>query len=140
MKKLLVSILILINLTACSVPQVIKDADATATKSEIRYIKNMDILFSRTIEAYKLEAVAHITFRSEVARHKGHSEEEVKLFYTKNIKELKKIITKALSKYVEVRKDLQDSVELRLKISEYLESKADVKGIIKVIMKETGNE
>ena len=49
-------------------------------------------------------------------------------------------LVKTVAKYNEVRKDLKDSVELRLKISEYLENKTNVKDIMKVIMKELGNE
>ena len=129
------------SLPACkSVPQSVKDADKKSLELDVATVSNTETILQRTLKAYSEEAFAHIEFRAKIALMQGKSEEDVAKFIKESREKVLAIVNNVVSKYAEVKKDWKASVELRVKISEFLENKQGTKDIIDRIIKELDHE
>ena len=143
MKKLVISILLVacLSLPACkSVPDSVKEADKASIELDASAVKNTEAILAKVLAAYAEEAIKNIEFRAEVAKRLGKSDEEIAAFKKEKKDALLAQIKKVQDKHAEVKSDWKASLNLRLKISEFLENKQGVKDIIDSIIKELNNE
>jgi len=133
MRKIVHSLLLALLLLplACTIPQSIKDSDKLSSKLQIKFESNAGDLVLECLEAYVKESRAHVQFRAQVARRGDTPESEIVAFIKRSNLAISAQASNAARKYREIRGDYKKSLRLRLKVSEYLDSKASSEDIVK---------
>jgi hypothetical protein len=141
MRKLLLALIIVLGLTSCrSVPEHVKKADSLAIQAQVDHVGNMDELLTQVLKSYVAEVNKNIEFRAKVALQTGKTQAEVDAFKKTNTEKLRTIVERVVKVHKLSKRGWVSSLEVRLKISEYLENKVGAKDIIDTIIKELNDE
>lgn len=128
MRKAIFCLIFLLTLTfsgCSSIPSSVQEADSKALASQVVFAANMNKLFFRSVEAYKLEAEKRADLYVAVEGIRRNLKEASKKALRKDLQDLiDKEVGKVLTKFIEIKVDWQNGLVLRKLVGEFLENQA----------------